>query len=50
MEHDFKNQVKYLAALSVLRHIDSEGTVERAILERINHRNAEETGCMKINL
>lgn len=50
MEDDFKNRVKYLAALSVLRHIDREGTVGKTVLERINRRNAEVTGCLKIDL
>ena len=50
MEDNFKDRVKYLAALSVLRHIDREGTVGKTVLERINRRNAEVTGCFKIDL
>lgn len=44
------NQIKYLVALSVLRHVYSEGLVDVAILERINHKNAEETGCRVIKI
>ena len=50
MEDVFKNRIKYLSALSVLRHIDREGTVGKDVLERINRRNAEVTGCFKIDL
>lgn len=45
-----KNLIVYLAALSVLRQVYKDGSVDIEILERINRKNAEQTDCRKIGI
>lgn len=48
VEEKQHNEIIYLMALSVLRKLYTDGKVAADILERINQKNAEKTGCTPI--
>lgn len=48
VEEKQHNEIIYLAALSVLRKLHKDGKVAIEVLERINVKNAEKTGCILI--
>lgn len=48
VEEKQHNEIIYLMALSVLRKLYTDGKVTAEILERINQKNAEKTGCVPI--
>lgn len=48
VEEKQHNEIIYLAALSVLRKLYKDGKVALEVLERINIKNAEKTGCVSI--
>lgn len=48
VEEKQHNEIIYLAALSVLRKLYKDGKVAIEVLERINIKNAEKTGCVSI--
>ena len=43
-----RNQVMYVIALSIIRSVNRDGTVDKEVLKRINKKCAEITGCMEI--
>ena len=49
-EEKQKNELKYFAALSVLRNIYKSGKISLTVLERINEKNAEKTACRAVSL
>lgn len=48
VEEKQHNEIIYLAALSVLRKLCTEGSVAVEVAERINQKNAEKMGCTPI--
>ena len=48
LEGQYRNQMMYVIALAILRSVNHDGTIEKEVLDRINKKCAEITGCMKI--
>lgn len=48
LEGQYKNQMMYVFALAIIRSVNRDGMVDREVLNRINKKCAEITGCMGI--
>ena len=48
LEGQYRNQLMYVIALSIIRSVNRDGTIDKKVLDRINKKCAEKTGCMEI--
>lgn len=49
-QEKYKKEFTYLAAYSLIKQAQKEGSVEKIVLERLNKRCAERMGCKPIPL
>lgn len=47
---NYYDEVEYLAAYSMIKQVQKEGSVDKKILERLNNRCAERMDCKPIPL